>query len=86
MGENFGKLQAKLHLAKKTLANLSPASIAFSDIASNWQIKLWQICSKSPNFSPANIFRYTVCDDCSIRVLEMHDCCIRVTALLEYFE
>jgi len=27
-----------------------------------------------------------MCGDCSIIVLEMHDCCIRVTALLEYFE
>jgi len=45
-GENFGELQAKLHLAKKTLADLRPASIAFSDIAS---IKLWRIRSKSPN-------------------------------------
>ena len=24
--------------------------------------------------------------NCSIRELEMHDCCIRVTAQLEYFE
>jgi len=39
-GENFGELQAKLNLAKKTLANLTPASKAFSDITSNWQIKL----------------------------------------------
>ena len=39
-GENFGKLQAKLHLAKKTLADLTPASIVFSDITSNWHIKL----------------------------------------------
>jgi len=62
-GENFGELQAKLHLVKKTLANLSPASIAFSDITSNWWIKLRRIRSKSPNspnFSPTNIFRYTV--------------------------
>jgi len=48
-GENFGELQTKLHLAKKTLADLGPASIAFSDITSNWQIKLWRIRSKSPN-------------------------------------
>jgi len=27
-----------------------------------------------------------ICGDCSIRALEMHDCCVRVTALLEYFE
>jgi len=27
VGENFGELQAKLHLVKKTLADLSPASI-----------------------------------------------------------
>jgi len=50
-------------LAKKTLENLSSASIAFSNITSNWQIKLWQIRSKSPNspqFSPAKIFCYTV--------------------------
>ena len=39
VGENFGELQAKLHLAKKTLANLSQP-LAFSDITSNWQIKL----------------------------------------------
>jgi len=38
VGENFGKLQAKLYLAKKTLVNLSPVSVAFSDITSNWQI------------------------------------------------
>ena len=60
-GENFGELQA--NLAKKTLANLSPASTAFSDIISNWQIKVWRICSKSPNspkFSPAKIFPYMV--------------------------
>jgi len=60
-GENFGELQAKLHLAKKTLvANLSPVPIAFSDITSNWRIKLWRIRSKSPKFSLAKIFRYTV--------------------------
>jgi len=61
--ENLDELQAKLHLAKKTLADLSPASITFSDITSNWQIKLWRICSKlpkSPKFSPAKIFPYTV--------------------------
>ena len=28
-GENFGELQAKLHLAKKTLADLGPASSFF---------------------------------------------------------
>jgi len=28
-GENFGELQAKLHLAKKTLADLSPAPSFF---------------------------------------------------------
>jgi len=61
VGENFGELQAKLHLVKKTLADLSPASIAFSDITSNWQIKLWQICGKLPNSpNPAKIFRCTV--------------------------
>ena len=27
------------------------------------------------------ISAFTVCGDCSIRALEMHDCCIRVTAL-----
>jgi len=62
-GENFGELQAKLHLAKKTLANLTPNSMAFSDITSNWRIKLWRIRNKSPNspkFSPAKIFRCTV--------------------------
>ena len=32
VAENFGKLQAKLHLVKKTLMNLSPVSIAFSDM------------------------------------------------------
>ena len=50
-------------MAKKTLADLSPASIAFSDITSNWWIKLWRIRSKSPNspkFSPAKIFRCMV--------------------------
>jgi len=47
-GENFGELQAKLHLVKKTLADLSPASIAFSDFTNNWWIKLWRIRSKSP--------------------------------------
>jgi len=55
VGENFGELQAKLHLAKKTSADLSPASIAFSDFTSNWRIKLRRIHSKSPNspkFSP----------------------------------
>ena len=29
---------------------------------------------------------HKLCGDCSIRVLEMHNCCIRATALLEYFE
>jgi len=62
-GENFGEFQAKLHLAKKILADLSPASIAFSDITNNWQIKLWRIRSKPPNspkFSSAKIFHCTV--------------------------
>jgi len=61
--ENFGELQAKLHLVKKTLANLTPACIAFSDITSNWRIKLLRIRNKSPNspkYSPAKIFRCTV--------------------------
>ena len=58
--ENFGQSQAKLHLAKKTLANLTQASIAFSDITSNWRRKLWRIRNKSPKFFPAKIFRCTV--------------------------
>jgi len=55
-GENFGELQATLHLAKKTLADLSPASIAFSDITSNWRIKLWQFVANRQSFPLYGIF------------------------------
>ena len=62
-GENFGEQQAKLHWAKKTWANLSPASSFFSNATSNWRIKFWLIHSESPKFSPTKVFRYTVLID-----------------------
>jgi len=81
-GENFGELKAKLHLAKKTLADLSPASIAFSDLTSNWHIKLWQIRSKSPKFSPAKVFRYTVVAKITNYV---QSCLLKCSILLSHY-
>ena len=39
--ETLANCKLLLHLVKKILTDLSPASIALSDITSNWRIKLW---------------------------------------------
>jgi len=60
-GENLGKKQAKLHLAKKTLANLSPAPSYFrycKQLADNFGEFI--VNRQIGQFFPAKIFCYTV--------------------------
>ena len=52
------------------MANWSPASIAFLDATSSWQIKLWRIHSESPNLPKFYLIKYSLVP--SSKYFELH--------------